>query len=163
MRATLQVLGEEEITVKLKCGVVGIAALSLVPVAGCGGPKTQSGVAFEKKSASDVAKLCESRMGQNVDIYRMRRDISDRDKKKIVSECCKPVKAAAGKLDDLQRAYLWYDWAAKDDLNQTPNEVEALREVRSALRGDLTPPKRSQAAQIQTTANICGGRMADRI
>lgn len=148
---------------KSKCVVIGFAALSLVPVSGCGGPKTRSGVAFEKKSASDIARLCETMIGLNVDIYKMRRNISDRDKRRIVGECCKPVKASAGKLDDIQRAYLWYDWAAKDDLNQAPNKLQALREVSLALRGDLTPPDRSKAAQVQSTANICAGRMADQV
>ncbi|MEM9705959.1 MAG: hypothetical protein AAF850_07770 [Pseudomonadota bacterium] len=131
--------------------IPSVAALSL---AGCGGPKTGSGVSFKAQDAGAMADMCKERLPGVIDPLGMR-GIPKKVVNKAVRTCCKPVKKEASKLDKKQRAFAWYNWALDDDINQTPNELAKLRAAKDALRADLTTVEYSAAAAIETKATLC--------
>ncbi|MEM1390434.1 MAG: hypothetical protein AAGG45_05080 [Pseudomonadota bacterium] len=138
------------------------ALLMSLALTACG-PRTDSNVAYKTKSKSDIVKICEENTAMNVDIYRMRVNISKKQERTIVKECCKPVRQNAGKLSKKQRAWLWYNWKSNDDIGQTPNELAKLRKVSDALFGDLTSAQYLEAGAFKSGAAICAARSADRL
>lgn len=141
-------------------------ALSLCTAAlalGACGPQTGSGVSYDRKSRSDIGEVCQSNLAVTIDVYRMRKQISKRQERTIIRECCRPAEREAGRLSALQRAWLWYRWKGNDDINQSRNELNRLQEVEDALRGDMNVAEYTAAASIQSTAQICAARAADRL
>ncbi|MEM8985438.1 MAG: hypothetical protein AAGC95_01835 [Pseudomonadota bacterium] len=147
---------------RMSSGLKSVACIMLFSLAACG-QKSGGGVSYEKKSKSDIVQVCKSDMGMMFDIYRMRKKISDGQERKITNQCCKVVNKEAGKLSDIQRAWLWYRWEGNDDINKTPNQIEALKQVERSLRGDLNQAQYLQASNIKANASICAARAADSL
>lgn len=130
-------------------------------LAACGGPKTEDGVKYDKKAAADIVDVCRSRIPMMLSPMGMRDDVlKPRDQKSIARKCCAEIKRPASKLNDLQRAFLWYDWQGLDDINQTPNQIAALRTVEDAISRDLTSVQRTAASALKLDATLCSTREA---
>lgn len=132
------------------------AGMSVFGLVACGGPKTESGVSYKAKSASDVQQACVSM--QEADPFIMNIQTTKRIRSKAIDSCCKEAKKNAADLSPKQRVFLWNQWMAFDNISQTPNEVKAYREVENAVAGDLTTKERIDAAAIKPLAAQCTRR-----
>ena len=126
-------------------------------LAGCGGPKTSAGVAYKTASASDIEKACKAVTPKSPITAARLSSKSEADQKKAIASCCKAARDSADKLTAVQRAFLYNKWMAWDDITQTPNTVQAYRDMEDALAKDLTTAQRIEAGNIRPTAAKCIG------
>ncbi|WP_321489957.1 hypothetical protein [uncultured Hyphomonas sp.] len=133
------------------------AACTLILLAGCGGPKTSTGVSYKAVSAADVEKACKAVTPKSPITATRLSSKSKADQKKAINSCCRAARDSAENLSPMQRAFLYNEWMAWDNITQTANTVQAYRDTVDALAKDLTTAERIKAVNIRPTAAKCIG------
>ena len=137
---------------------VGLAA-ALMLVAACGGSGLPNGA--KAKDTGDIQKICVGSWESVADAVG-RKSSAGKLYIEASKPCCSEVVKEAKRLNKVQQTFLWYEYAAEDDLRRSQEEIDALLAVNDALRESLSREEQGEVFAARQVFGSCMSRIENR-